>query len=443
MYRLTILAFLSAFTLTSIAQCDVYIVDGTATYEDLNPGVVFTFDIQNDGLVPYESGQFHLGFGIVTSEPVWYIDLEEPLLPGESTTLTTPIFDIPTPENYLDWPMWDLTNPNWNETNWSFIIYLNYCNFNSVFIDGQSNIQSDNCPNSDGDQFCNWCKVEVINFNFPEITLFAENVNYCDNPWPEYEPGALYLFQIEFIPEPGQISINNSMIVPDMYTGDIATYNLLELAGNQANLIEQLWIDSCELSIKLDFPNNLQQIGFDTTLVYSSLPCLLPCDTVYITDTVQVVLTDTIEIIDTLYIYETIYEVDTVLITEIEHIYHTDTVTEYIVETLYIDCFTGEPCDMINGMCTETSIFVPNAFTPNNDGFNDVFKVETDPNCWQDWNMQVYNRWGDLMWESFNPESYWLGGEDYYAQTGTYIWKIQAISQGNGIDLTGHVTLLR
>jgi gliding motility-associated-like protein len=450
-------ALIIAFAVHSLrAQCDVYVVDGSATYEDLDPGVVFTFDIQNDDIVPYNGGQFHLGFGLVTSQPVWYFTLDEPLQPGESITVTTPIFDIPTPDNFADWPMWDQNNLVWNGSDWEFHIYLNYCNFNAVFLDNVAAITDGTCPNDNNDQFCNWCNIEVIDFTFPEVTLYAVDVDYCATPWASIQSGAMYLFQVEFIPEPGQIpGINNAAIVPDLYTGDTATYNLLDIAGIYADEITQLWEDSCELSIRLDFPNNLPQIGFDTTLVYSTLPCLLPCDTVFVTDTLEIYITDTLEVevfitdtiqivqVDTLYIYETIYEVDTIYVTEIEHIYHTDTITEYIVETVYIDCFTGLPCEGINGLCDETSIFVPNAFTPNNDGVNDVFMAETDPNCWLTWKFQIYNRWGSLVWESSDPEDYWLGGNVTYVADGTYVWAIQATTQGGGVELSGHVTVLR
>ena len=52
---------------------------------------------------------------------------------------------------------------------------------------------------------------------------------------------------------------------------------------------------------------------------------------------------------DTLYITE--YLIDTLFLTEIDsvfidnYIYFTDTITEYIVQELWIDCETGLPCD--------------------------------------------------------------------------------------------------
>jgi hypothetical protein len=53
------------FSIVGWGQCDVVVVDGTQSYTDYNPGVSFTFDIVNNGITPYSSGDFHLGFGFV------------------------------------------------------------------------------------------------------------------------------------------------------------------------------------------------------------------------------------------------------------------------------------------------------------------------------------------------------------------------------------------
>lgn len=89
-----------------------------------------------------------------------------------------------------------------------------------------------------------------------------------------------------------------------------------------------------------------------------------------------------------------------------------------------------------------STLFVPNCFSPNGDGTNDVFKPEftnmTDIQVW------VFDRWGKLLkhWDSLdgNWDGYYEGRK---CQTDTYVYKIV----GNGIDgkhseWVGHVSII-
>src|SRR5690348_8517189 len=46
------------------------------------------------------------------------------------------------------------------------------------------------------------------------------------------------------------------------------------------------------------------------------------------------------------------------------------------------------------------AIFIPNAFTPNKDGMNDVFRVKGEN--LQNFKLLVYDRWGEKIYESEN-----------------------------------------
>jgi gliding motility-associated-like protein len=52
--------------------------------------------------------------------------------------------------------------------------------------------------------------------------------------------------------------------------------------------------------------------------------------------------------------------------------------------------------------------FTPNAFSPNGDGLNDFFKVNA---LYKNvsFNMVIYNRWGQLVFESDNIDQGWDG----------------------------------
>lgn len=72
-----------------------------------------------------------------------------------------------------------------------------------------------------------------------------------------------------------------------------------------------------------------------------------------------------------------------------------------------------------------SAIYIPTAFTPNNDGLNDVFKaVGRDVEQFTLW---VFNRWGEKIFETTNLN---IGWDGYYkgvpAPVGLYIWQAEA-----------------
>lgn len=175
-----------------------------------------------------------------------------------------------------------------------------------------------------------------------------------------------------------------------------------------------------------------------------------PCDTVYITETEFLI--DTLYITqtftDTIYLTETIYLIDTLYITE----YTTDTITEYIIQELWLDCESGLPCDENPpGLdCPEwTTLYVPNTFTPNNDGFNEVWEIKYDLNCWEDIEFKIYNRWGVQIYHSNNTSYlYWDGSVQdgsHYVSDGIYVYVIKGkrVNMTDIIQKVGHITVLR
>jgi len=200
----------------------------------------------------------------------------------------------------------------------------------------------------------------------------------------------------------------------------------------------------------------------------------LPPDTILITniDTLFIELPpDTITLIETEFVFDTTYielPPDTVTLVETEFVFVTDTIIEteilYITDTLYItlvdttieysfievDCSTGLPCSELGfEQCDPLTVFIPNAFTPNNDGYNDVWEVVLDPECWAEVDIKVYNRWGNLMWETYDSYyTMWDGsysGGSYYVPDGVYYWTFTGRKINTTVveDLQGHVTILR
>jgi len=92
--------------------------------------------------------------------------------------------------------------------------------------------------------------------------------------------------------------------------------------------------------------------------------------------------------------------------------------------------------------------FVPNGFTPNNDGRNDVFKVFT--NCViQNFEMVIFDRWGNQMYNSTDVNAGWDGtARGSELQTGVYVWQMRfsALDERGILTeqvLSGDVTLVK
>ena len=81
----------------------------------------------------------------------------------------------------------------------------------------------------------------------------------------------------------------------------------------------------------------------------------------------------------------------------------------------------------------DTSIAVPNVFTPNGDGFNDVFFIRNLP---ADANLIIANRWGKEVFSSGNYQNNWGGGD---ISDGVYFYRVNF----SGQSLTGWVEILR
>lgn len=91
--------------------------------------------------------------------------------------------------------------------------------------------------------------------------------------------------------------------------------------------------------------------------------------------------------------------------------------------------------------------YVPNAFTPDGDEFNQVFvPIFTSGFDPYNFNLEIYNRWGELIFASNNHLEGWDGSYGgYKCPSGVYSWKITYKTPSNDFKetITGHVELLR
>ena len=110
---------------------------------------------------------------------------------------------------------------------------------------------------------------------------------------------------------------------------------------------------------------------------------------------------------------------------------------------------TGQ-CEDEDSLNNELIFYVPNSFTPNiiddlNSVFQPVFTSGYDP---LKFSLLIFDRWGELVFESYNADIGWTGTygtKGRLAQDGVYVWKIgytDLLTQEEH-QVIGHVVLLR
>ena len=87
--------------------------------------------------------------------------------------------------------------------------------------------------------------------------------------------------------------------------------------------------------------------------------------------------------------------------------------------------------------------YVPNIFSPNGDGENDVFRV-MGPD-FHSFSMMIFNRWGELIYETNDNTTGWDGSwRNKNAGTGVYTYVIEGRAvTGEDVNFGGNVTLVR
>lgn len=97
--------------------------------------------------------------------------------------------------------------------------------------------------------------------------------------------------------------------------------------------------------------------------------------------------------------------------------------------------------------CPQLLYYIPNTFTPDGNQYNQtwrpVFTSGFDP---AEFRLVVYNRWGQIVWESYNPTAHWDGTYDSrYVPDGVYTYRVWFGDKESDAryELTGHITLLR
>jgi gliding motility-associated-like protein len=118
----------------------------------------------------------------------------------------------------------------------------------------------------------------------------------------------------------------------------------------------------------------------------------------------------------------------------------TETTTYYLY---VIDEFLQESYDTVTVEVIYCDIFIPNIFSPNGDGQNDVLYVRGQGI--EQLSFVVYNRWGQKVFETKDPNHGWDGTiNGKPAETGVYVYHVNAVlHDGLVVSRHGDVTLVR
>jgi gliding motility-associated-like protein len=122
--------------------------------------------------------------------------------------------------------------------------------------------------------------------------------------------------------------------------------------------------------------------------------------------------------------------------------------TIYSTSTFYVTGTLGTCSDMdsivvYNYNNDENSIFIPNAFTPNNDGNNDCLRIRHNAKFTK-YYFTIYNRWGEKVFEADNPDACWNGEyKNKPAELDTYFYYLKAESVCGPIFRKGDIVIMR
>ena len=94
-------------------------------------------------------------------------------------------------------------------------------------------------------------------------------------------------------------------------------------------------------------------------------------------------------------------------------------------------------------------LYLPTAFSPNEDGNNDTFRAYPAPGLeWQSFKLMVFDRWGNQLFESTDPALGWDGAfKGTLMNTGLYVYHLKGqvfyCGQELEVEREGGVMLVR
>jgi gliding motility-associated-like protein len=114
---------------------------------------------------------------------------------------------------------------------------------------------------------------------------------------------------------------------------------------------------------------------------------------------------------------------------------------KYWVTGYFMECLSSDTIVLLRANC---NVYVPNAFTPNNDGINDEFFALPNESI-SEFKMIIFNRWGLMLKKLDNIYEHWDGKyKGQKVQEGVYYWVItyECVGSSEKKRLQGSVTVI-
>ncbi len=127
-----------------------------------------------------------------------------------------------------------------------------------------------------------------------------------------------------------------------------------------------------------------------------------------------------------------------------DSIYHAQLTGTYTL-TVSTACGSSTASVKVNILYDECELHMPTAFSPNSDGVNDIYRGVSRCGA-QRYHLQIYNRWGNLIFETTDVAQGWNGIYKSVPQpTDVYIYQVEYFNycQQKQLKLAGNFTLLR
>jgi len=108
------------------------------------------------------------------------------------------------------------------------------------------------------------------------------------------------------------------------------------------------------------------------------------------------------------------------------------------------ECESSDATQVFIENCT-CLVYIPNSFSPNGDGLNDIFRLVSDCNVAAT-HLTIYSRWGEKLYDRYGSDGFYWDGiyKAKDCQTGTYMYSLDYIDMnGKRIFKNGSVYLVR
>ena len=115
-----------------------------------------------------------------------------------------------------------------------------------------------------------------------------------------------------------------------------------------------------------------------------------------------------------------------------------------LVVTSYHGC--TDTLKHILSVMDDLLFYAPNSFTPDGDEFNQTWKLYLRGSDIYGFNLKIYNRWGEVIWESNDPFIGWDGTYNgKLVQAGQYVWKatMKNLKDDGKVEFNGNVNVLK